>query len=455
MNRIVKTMTRLVLTLAGIAHGGSVDAQVLGTFRWNTAPYCNVLVLTVTQVQPTTFRLEGVDEQCGGNPRQPVQGSGVLQSNGTVTFGLNVTHQPGDVLPMALRATVDMGTLAGTWQDGGGSNGALVFSPAAVTGGPRPALSPPFQPSNAFRLLPRGGFAAVRGDGAEAIPVSGFGTRMMFWAERGAFRAGQVSSTQWDAGNVGIYSTALGGDTVASAPYAVATGQVTSATALGAMALGYRAWARHDGTFVFGDRSAAVDVQSNAANQFVVRAAGGTRFYSNAALSAGVALAPGGGSFINLSDAAKKANFRDLDGDTVLGKLAAMPIREWNYTSQPASVRHVGPTAQDFAAAFGLGEDPLGISTVDGIGIALRAVQALEVRLRALEAGNRQLLHDNAALRARSVLATTLPSLPDVATGPQGLADGVQALPAPWTIPLLLLIGAGLVYVLTARGPIV
>jgi hypothetical protein len=56
---------------------------------------------------------------------------------------------------------------------------------------------------------------------------------------------------------------------------------------------------------------------------------------------------------------------------------AGWRIREWNYKAQAAGIRHVGPTAQDFHAAFGLGEDPLRISTIDADGIALAAVQAL------------------------------------------------------------------------------
>jgi len=37
----------------------------------------------------------------------------------------------------------------------------------------------------------------------------------------------------------------------------------------------------------------------------------------------------------------------------------------------------MGPTAQDFSAAFGLGEDAQHISTVDADGVALAGVQAL------------------------------------------------------------------------------
>ena len=79
-----------------------------------------------------------------------------------------------------------------------------------------------------------------------------------------------------------------------------------------------------------------------------------------------------------------------------------MPIREWNYKAQDAAVRHVGPTAQDFHAAFGLGEDPLRISTIDADGIALAAVQALEARMRALADDGRRLRESLATLASAS-----------------------------------------------------
>ena len=78
-----------------------------------------------------------------------------------------------------------------------------------------------------------------------------------------------------------------------------------------------------------------------------------------------------------------------MNGADVLAKIAGMPIREWNYKAQDAAVRHVGPTAQDFHAAFGLGEDPLRISTIDADGIALAAVKALALGKRRPEGGAR------------------------------------------------------------------
>ena len=47
--------------------------------------------------------------------------------------------------------------------------------------------------------------------------------------------------------------------------------------------------------------------------------------------------------------------------------MAALPITEWNYKTLTGA-RHLGPVAQDFRAAFGLGTDDKGISTVDADG---------------------------------------------------------------------------------------
>ena len=56
-----------------------------------------------------------------------------------------------------------------------------------------------------------------------------------------------------------------------------------------------------------------------------------------------------------VSDVNAKENFRDVARRGRAGEIAAMSIQEWNYKAQDASIRHMGPTAQDFRAAFGLG----------------------------------------------------------------------------------------------------
>lgn len=76
------------------------------------------------------------------------------------------------------------------------------------------------------------------------------------------------------------------------------------------------------------------------------------------------------------SDRNKKDGFKEVDPREILAKVAAMPITRWHYKTD-ADVPHIGPVAQDFHAAFGLGSDNLHIATVDADGIALAAIQGL------------------------------------------------------------------------------
>lgn len=164
---------------------------------------------------------------------------------------------------------------------------------------------------------------------------------------------------------------------VVSGGYAtVPGGYFNTASGLISFAAGRQAKALHAGTFVWGDNTAA-DLSSTANNQFIARASGGVTFFSNQAANSGVRLAPGAGAWSTLSDRNMKANLADVDSSSILERVAAMPIQRWNYTSQDASVKHIGPMAQDFAAAFGVGENNTTISTVDADGVALAAIQGL------------------------------------------------------------------------------
>jgi hypothetical protein len=88
-----------------------------------------------------------------------------------------------------------------------------------------------------------------------------------------------------------------------------------------------------------------------------------------------------GGPVNGLSDRRAKQDFEAIDRGAILARLAALDVSEWSYISEGSGVRHVGPTAQDFRAAFGLGDDDTHISLSDLSGIALAAVQELHSRL--------------------------------------------------------------------------
>jgi hypothetical protein len=90
-----------------------------------------------------------------------------------------------------------------------------------------------------------------------------------------------------------------------------------------------------------------------------------------------VQLASGGNAWSSISDRNVKENFTAVDGQEVLASVAEIPISTWNLKSQDPSIRHMGPMAQDFAAAFPLGEDDRHIDTIDADGVALAAIQGL------------------------------------------------------------------------------
>jgi len=127
----------------------------------------------------------------------------------------------------------------------------------------------------------------------------------------------------------------------------------------------------------------------------IMRAMGSSSFYP---LEVGTSTSNGngahvtnGGTWTNGSSQAWKSNFEPLDGTVILEQLARLPISSWEYTGSNEG-RHIGPTAEDFRAAFGLGHSEQYIATVDADGVALAAIQAL----------NEKLERENAALKQES-----------------------------------------------------
>ena len=236
---------------------------------------------------------------------------------------------------------------------------------------------------------------------------------------------------------LGDNAIVVGKNSVAANTGTVALGEGHTATGANSVALGYGAststinGSPRTGTFVFADRSVPLtysfnstspDIESQfhptVTNSFNVRAVNGSFFYTNTALttgfifnsttatmtltnsklsmasdgsttltsnsggSAGVTLPAGGGSWNNLSDRNMKANFAAVDTRAILRGVLSLPISTWNYKTQDASVRHIGPMAQDFFAAFKVGEGDKTIATIDPDGVALAAIQGLHAELK-------------------------------------------------------------------------
>ncbi|HWR32857.1 MAG TPA: hypothetical protein VN451_05005, partial [Chitinophagaceae bacterium] len=68
-------------------------------------------------------------------------------------------------------------------------------------------------------------------------PTSGQGIRMMWYQDKAAFRAGYVSSTQWDKDSIGDYSFATGESNKAKGKYAAAFGISNNVSGWGSAAM--------------------------------------------------------------------------------------------------------------------------------------------------------------------------------------------------------------------------
>jgi trimeric autotransporter adhesin len=305
-----------------------------------------------------------------------------------------------------------------------------------------------------FRVDSAGGVVAIGQLGIGIIPASGCGYRMMWHPYRASFRAGSTddggSCNYWDEANQGFYSWAGGNLTVASSYatfafgdqttatnyYAVAfgasvnvsgtagfsagasnncagftciaLGYFANATSQGSVAIGYRVTADAtyavaignrasangmSGAFVIADNSTTDSLEASAINQFNSRYAGGYRLYTNATTTTGVSLNAGGSSWNVISDRNRKEDFSTLDGESVLLRLRSVPVSKWRYKDEvDRTVRHIGPMAQDWHAAFGLSSDDKTINQGDLDGVNLAAVKALDARTESLK---QQLIEKN------------------------------------------------------------
>ena len=178
-----------------------------------------------------------------------------------------------------------------------------------------------------------------------------------------------ISGGFWNTIQRDAYYATIGGGAgnviQTNAQYATIPGGLNNIATNFAFAAGTGAQAVNQGAFVWADSSGPI-FSSTTNNQFAVRATGGFVFYTSA--SVGATLAAGSGSWTSMSDRHAKENFAPLDPQSVLAKVAALPLSTWNYKAQNPAIRHLGPMAQDFKAAFGLGETDTGITGVDADG---------------------------------------------------------------------------------------
>ena len=212
------------------------------------------------------------------------------------------------------------------------------------------------------------------------------------------------------------YATILGGGShEVRGDYGTILGGWDNECGTFALAAGRGADASHAGAFVWADSSTGVSRSSTRDDEFNIYASGGSRFLTNRYGTVGAVLASGSGSWSSMSDREQKERIEPIDPGEVLEALARVDVATWRYLAEEDGVRHMGPVAQDFHAAFGLGVDERTIDAVDADGVILAAIQGLhalllerEQELRAL----RRALRDSGASRPAPPLGAA-PLSPD------------------------------------------
>lgn len=99
-------------------------------------------------------------------------------------------------------------------------------------------------------------------------PLSGTGRRMMWYADKGAFRVGFAAGTSWDKANVGNYSFAAGYGSIASGNNAIALGLNNNAPGASSLALGFNANATSDYGVAIGTVSSSTGIGSASLGYF-------------------------------------------------------------------------------------------------------------------------------------------------------------------------------------------
>lgn len=197
----------------------------------------------------------------------------------------------------------------------------------------------------------------------------------------------------------GARSIVAGGDNNSASGSGAAAfgGSFNAASGQFSLALGVRAKANQNGSFVWGG-SVSTDTDSSGVGTFTAYAPGGFFFYRGNPGAGGCTLPAGTVSWSCTSDRNTKTNITNLNTSDILRRVLAMPVTRWSYKGTE-HVNNIGPMAQDFWRAFGLGDSDKTIASMNMSGVALAAIQglhqvvaekdrkieALEARLKRLE----------------------------------------------------------------------
>lgn len=274
--------------------------------------------------------------------------------------------------------------------------------------------------------------------GANAIVLHGDGTQALGMAsvafgeddttasgnQSVAMSTGSTASGNWSVAPSlsscagGHYSVALGYQPK------IRPGSESGVTGVGCTSIPVSGANGDTGTFLFTGASSDNSYTSTGDDRFIVRAEGGFYFGGSGAPSVDIrnnsfldtstnARLTNGGNWSNASSRAFKQAFSAVEPRALLDRVLALPLGRWQYLNAVAEGWHLGPAAEDFFDAFGLGASAQHITTVDANGVALAAVQGLAARIEETQRATlAELEQENARLHAElAQLATRLDRL--------------------------------------------
>jgi hypothetical protein len=216
-NRFIKGDGYAQVTVVNIATNRMFGlAETPGTTPYLQINYCVQINTTAVNIIElgVTVHTEGAGFLVSGDTLKITKtGTTVVYSKNSVDFHTSATASTNPLLLKTLFYTV------------GGYLSGIFFEGAAT------------------EILRAKNSAVLMDVNIGAVPVSGAGTRWMWAGSKSALRAGAVTSTYWNDGNVGSWNTSFGYDTLSAGNYAFSVGHYANASGLYSTAFGYSGYA--------------------------------------------------------------------------------------------------------------------------------------------------------------------------------------------------------------------
>jgi hypothetical protein len=358
--------------------GNMSASQLISTIASGTAP---LKVTSTTQVSNLNASLLGglaasAFQRAGS---YATLGANTFASSQTIKGNLSITGSIDNTLLLQGAVTHGSNTSANVIAGFGNSVSSGATGATISGGGSRSASGGP--------NIVKDDFGTV--GGGEANQAGGSGTYAT------------VSGGQSNVASSGGSTVAGGGINTASGEFSmVAGGTQNVASGYSSFAAGQVAYADADGDFVWCQQGGIACHPGPTTNTFFV-AVTGPIVMLDGLNGQGCSLNPGTAGWQCSSDRNLKNNIRPVEPRSVLERVATMPISQWSMKADTGGHNHIGPMAQDFYAAFGLGDSDKYIAQGDAQGVALASIKGLYQLLQEKDEESRRLQKRLEALEER------------------------------------------------------